>query len=145
MRHVIKVTAAVLLLASVVQPARAQTPTLPTVVSEGLDLLVADKRSEAVAAWGRVWTGADTVQAATLRASLEEIGGLMGRARGYDLVRAFEIGENVRHLYVIIRYDKQPLYAFFLVYRPAREWQVNAVRWNTDAAAVFPTSLISPP
>lgn len=124
---------------------RAQGPSIPAVVTEGLDLLIADQRADAVAAWGRTWSGADTAQKATLRASLEELSGLLGRPHAYDLVRTFEIGPNVRRLYMIIRYDKQPLFAFFLVYRPSEEWQVNAVRWNTDATAVFPSTLVSPP
>lgn len=125
-------------------PARAQAPAIPDVVADGLNLLLRDNRDAAVEAWGRAWTGADTAQSATLRASLNDIGALLGRPRGYELVQAFDIGPNVRRLYIVIRYDKQPLFAAFLIYRPSTAWQVNAVRWNTDATLVFPASLVSP-
>jgi hypothetical protein len=141
----IRTGAMLLIVSSVPATIPAQEPTVPAVVAEGLELLVAGRPTEAVARWGRAWTGADTAQAATLLGSLEELGGLLGRVNGFDVVDAFEIGPNISRLYVVIRYDKQPLYAFFFVYRPSSEWQVNAVRWNTDATAVFPASLTLPP
>jgi hypothetical protein len=141
----IRTGAMLLIVSSVPATMSAQEPAVPTVVAEGLDLLVAGRPADAVARWGRAWTGADTAQAATLLSSLEDLGELLGRVHGFDLVEAFEIGPNISRLYIVIRYDKQPLYAFFFVYRPRREWQVNAVRWNTDATAVFPASLTSPP
>jgi hypothetical protein len=85
------------------------------------------------------------VQATTLLSSLQNISEHLGQALGYDLVRLFDITPNVRYAYMVVRYERQPLYARFLVYRPAREWQVNGVLWNTDASVVFPASLMTPP
>jgi hypothetical protein len=67
------------------------------------------------------------VQATTLLSSLQNISEHLGQALGYDLVRLFDITPNVRYAYMVVRYERQPLYARFLVYRPEREWQVNGV------------------
>lgn len=145
MRSLVVSLASIALLSTLATVVRAQQRQIPPVVSSGLDLLVEDRPHDAVSAWGRRWTGADTAQAVTLRASLEQINSLLGRARGYELVRAFEISESLQQLYIVIRFEKQPLYALFVIYRPSDEWQVNAVRWNTDASTVFPQSLVTPP
>lgn len=79
-----------------------------------------------------------------LLASLDEIDGLLGKARGYELARIAAVSESYRHLYLLIRCDKQPLFVHFLAYRPVAEWQVNVVRWSTDIAAVFPEDLAAP-
>lgn len=128
----------------IVSPLDAQVAEVPSVVTEGLDLLIENKRTAAVAVWGRSWTDADTTRSSTLIKSLDDLDRLLGGVQGYDLVKSFEVGPSVLNLYLIVRYEKQPLFAFFALYRPKSEWQVNAVTWNTDAAAVFPSSLLTP-
>ncbi len=127
------------------EPAHAQAPEIPAVVKQGLDSLVAGNRVAAVSLWGRAWTGADTSQAVTLLNSLDQVGELLGQPQGYDLVQQFDVGPNVRHVYIVVRYNKQPLYAYFVAYRPMRDWQVVSVLWNTDPTKVFPNSLLVPP
>ena len=54
------------------------------------------------------------------------------------------VSPNLRHVYIVIRYGKQPLYAHFIAYRPSSTWQVIHVTWNTDPSQVFPESLLIP-
>ncbi|HET8772055.1 MAG TPA: Fic family protein [Gemmatimonadaceae bacterium] len=118
----------------------------PTLVdkSAALGFSLIRNHTAAVAVWGRSWTDADTTRSSTLIKSLDDLDRLLGGVQGYDLVKSFEVGPSVLNLYLIVRYEKQPLFAFFALYRPKSEWQVNAVTWNTDAAAVFPSSLLTP-
>lgn len=132
------------LITLIVSPIDAQATEIPSVVTEGLDLLIENKRTAAVAHWSRSWTDADTARSSTLIESLDDLDRLLGVVQGYDLVKSFEVGPSILNLYLIVRYEKQPLFAFFALYRPKSEWQVNAVSWNTDAAAVFPSSLLTP-
>lgn len=124
--------------------AAAQATAIPAPIAHGLDSLVAGNGRAAVATWGRTWTDEDSVQVANLTKSMLQVESMFGRARGYDLVKLHDVGPSLRWVYVVIRFDKQPLYATFLAYRPNREWQVNSVTWNTDAAEVFPASLLTP-
>lgn len=144
-RHALRALSAIGLACALPLAASAQPSAIPPAVAQGLDSLIAGRNAAAVAVWGRAWTGSDTTQVATLLTSLEQIDELLGQATGYDLVKLFDIGPNLRQVYIVIRYDKQPLYARFLAYRPAREWKVNSVDWNTDATKVFPGSLLAPP
>lgn len=118
---------------------------VPRVVVEGLDLLVAGQNRRAVVTWGRHWAGSDTAQIAAVLALLEDAGELLGKPHAYELVQTFEVGNSLQHLYMLVLYEKQPLFAHFIVYKPQVDWRVNAVRFSTDVAAVFPPSLVGPP
>lgn len=135
---------ALLCLLPPLQRADAQATAIPDVVARGLDSLVAGNRNAAVQVWGKSWTGEDTLQISALLSSLDRLGELLGAPIGYDLARLFDISPNLRNVYVVVRYSKQPLYAHFIAYRPARNWEVIHVTWNTEAAQVFPESLLRP-
>lgn len=140
----VSIAVALLALLMPIERPGAQETAIPDVVTRGLDSLVAGSRTGAVRAWGESWTGDDTLQTGNLLGSLEKIGELLGTPQGYDLARLFDVSPNLRHVYIVIRYGKQPLYAHFIAYRPSSTWQVIHVTWNTDPSQVFPESLLIP-
>lgn len=135
-----------LALSAAVFPAGAQTNqnAMPSVVTAGLDALVAGDPERAVLTWSATWDADARENLSSLQESLNNVKTIMGNANGYELVQAMDVGPRLRKLYVMVLYDRQPLFAYFEAYRPKDSWQVTSVSWNTDAAEVFPASLLEP-
>ena len=144
-RVVLHTIAAAVIVAMAPSRVVGQATAIPPVVTQGLDSLVAGNPTSAVGIWARSWTGADTALAAPLLESLGELNKVLGKPLGYDLVKIFDVGPNLRKIYVMIRYTRQPLYARFAAYRPGRDWQVIDTTFNTNPTEVIPSSLLAPP
>jgi hypothetical protein len=130
-------------------PATAQQPStqaggalrsdVPAIVTRGLDAY----RTGGLGAAADVWLVGSPVAGASARAQL--VGGLApleaayGNMIGSDVVDVVAIGAHVRRVYVVIRLERGPLYAFFECYQEADGgWIIPAFLLNAKATDIFP-------
>ena len=130
-------------------PASSPAPATPQFILRGLDELRSDSAAAAIATWTAAWkTPGDASKAAGLLASLQQIREMGGVPLGYDVVGTEAVGAHLRRVYVLLRYESQPLFAQFVAYspdeRPAEgDWKLATVTWNTTVTEAWPPSLWS--
>ncbi len=133
-----------LLVTALVVPglAAAQKP-LPTSVMVGLDSLRSGNCEAAFRIWTFAWnTPADAAKRQELMTSCTTLA-QMGTFFGYDIVRTVPVGPNVLRIYVVLRYEAEPVYLLLVAYRPYTTWKVTGVFWNTNPDKLFSPNLLS--
>lgn len=119
----------------------AQQP-IPPLVSKGLDLLIDGQCEAAFQEWTNGWTAPDdSVKRQTLMGSCAVLQ-QFGKLNGYDIVRVVPVTPSLTRVYVLLRYDLQPLYLLLVAYRPKRDWKITTVTWNTLPEKVFPPDIL---
>jgi hypothetical protein len=117
---------------------------LPDPVASGLESLKGGQCANAFDLWTNSWT--DPGEAGNrdqLRGSCAYLSKL-GELRGIEILDRPAIGVNIAYTYVTLLYEKQPVFMLLVAYRPATEWKVMTVNWNTDAMKVLPAKLLPP-
>jgi hypothetical protein len=95
-----------------------------------------------VSAWAGTWTSPDdTAKAQTIRNVLAQLKSLAGKVNGYDVIAEDAVTPNLTRVYVLLRYERMPVYAEFVAYSAdgrGRTWIVAHVAINTDAVDIIP-------
>lgn len=123
------------ILVSAVLSAEGVQPTRPTAPKEmAAAFLTALGKGEIAPAYGRLLVGsplsAQPLQLDALRRQTEAVLPVYGKVLGFELYKEDKFGEYLVRLVYIQRLEKHPLVWKFWFYRPAGEWQVNAVVFN---------------
>lgn len=93
--------------------------------------------------WSRDWSGPDNAgKQEQLRASCDVLGRL-GKLQGYDVLRIVDVGSHLRRVYLLLRYEVQPVYLMLVAYQPADTWRTITVNWNTVADKVL-SAIVAP-
>ena len=126
-------------------PARAQQQDVPPILSRAFALLQVDSIDAAGQLWSRTWTGsADSGKAEIISQGFKDARAAGGRFRGFDVVKTESITPHLRRFYILMLYERGPMYAQFLIYNPGVTpggWQVQTVSWNVDVAKAWPASM----
>ena len=119
----------------------AQQP-LPPLVASGLDSMKAGHCETTFRNWGKAWSSpTDAGKMQSLISSCDVLSHL-GALHGYEVVKSVEVGQRLLRIYVILLYENQPVYMLVVAYRPAADWKIIAVNWNTLSEKVFPAALL---
>ena len=116
---------------------------LPPPVTAGLDALEAGRCDEAFTHWQpppTATSGTNAVQRLTDCASLRRLGVL----HGHELLRVVSVGTRIRRVYLLLRYQAQPVYMLLVAYQPADEWTILRVNWNINADRILPPTIAPP-
>jgi hypothetical protein len=117
---------------------------LPPPVQAGLLALAEGRCDAAFVHWARPATspgmGTGAVQRLTDCATLRRLGTL----HGHDVLRIVSVGERIRRVYLILRYQAQPVYVLLVAYQPDDEWHVIKTNWNVNADRVLPPDMVPP-
>jgi hypothetical protein len=117
---------------------------LPAPVQAGLDALEDGRCDAAFVHWSRPagspGAGTGAVQRLTDCAALRRLGTL----HGHELLRVVPVGERIRRVYLVLRYQTQPVYLLVVAYRPDNEWFVIKTSWSLYADRVLPPDLVPP-
>lgn len=126
--------------------ARAQGPVLSDHVKEGLQAYEDAGAEAAIDVWLRWWnTAGDSVAQGALLKSLQEVEVIAGQLVGYDPIAVVPIGTALRREFVLILYQRRPLFAVFDVYGPYdATGRIVNVSWNLAPQNVWPSSLLAP-
>ena len=110
-------------------------------IARGLASLRAGQCTTAFKGWTEQWT--DPEDAAKRDQVIAGCGTLarFGTMRGYDVLRSVNVSAHVQRTYLILLYDKQPVYFMIVLYRPEAAWKVQTLNWNTDYDKVVPAGL----
>jgi hypothetical protein len=138
-----RLCAGLALLAIVSTPVRGQSaaPPLPPVLTAGLRLIMADSSAAAMQVWSAGWAAEDTAKVASVRQILEYLRANAGAVVGYDLVGSESVTPHLQRFYVLLRYERMPVYAQFTTYdagKDAPAWKVATMSINTKATEVIP-------
>ncbi len=138
-----RLCAGLALVALVSIPVRGQSaaPPLPPVLTAGLRLIVADSSAAAMRVWSGGWAADDTTKAASIRQVLEYLRANAGAVVGYDLVGSESVTPHLQRFYVLLRYQRMPVYVQFVTYdagKDASAWMVASMSINTKATEVIP-------
>ena len=112
---------------------------VPAIVTQGLDAYKASTYTEAF----RVWLkgsplDADKTTAMNLLGAFTQIESAYGKFTGYDILRIVALSRSTIRVYVEIRYEKGPLFAFFECYNSPKGWIIPTVRFHMEADKLLP-------
>ena len=134
---------ALLSLCSITTVAFAETD-VPSIVTDGLKAFQKSGGKAGLAAWLK---GSpvenDTTTSIGMSGLLSQVETAYGKMIGFEPVRVVSLSPSVRRVYLIMRFEKGPLYASFDCYKPAEVWIIPQVDFNTKASLVFPPALIA--
>ncbi|WP_340200932.1 hypothetical protein [Ascidiimonas sp. W6] len=68
----------------------------------------------------------------SLKTKFKDILPLIGDYYGYELITEKSIGENLKLLSYLLKYDRQPLRFTFVLYRPNKVWQLQNLNWDVN-------------
>jgi hypothetical protein len=121
--------------------AGAQEPgDVPKVILSGMEAYKSDGPEAAVKAWiqGSALDGSkDALSQGTL---LREVQDFYGSYKSFDVIRSRNLTPTTRIIYIILDYEKGPLFARFVVYRVEQRWILVSFIFNTKLEVIAPES-----
>jgi hypothetical protein len=145
-KHVFLLCSCALFLAPLVSAAQTSSPkekaaseSLPPIVVLGLEAYKSSGPEEAVQAWikGSAIDGSkDALSQANL---LRQIQDYYGTYRTFEIVSARDLSPRTRVIYLVLDFEKGPLFAKFVVYRSGQAWILAYFNFNTKEELVFPS------
>ena len=96
----------------------------------------------------RVWTAswASTPDGADKRETMVnscKVLNTLGTISGYDVIAVVPVTKNLTRVYLLMKYELQPVYMLLVLYRPQASWRVTSISWNTNAENM-PASILPP-
>lgn len=115
---------------------------VPEVAVRGLQALREGHEEVALGLWTTTWPNVmPKEQLDNFRAGFAKLSQTVGPLKTYTIVRVFEVTPHLRRVYARLDYAEQPVYLMLAAYRPAAQWQITSIEYNTDAKEVFPPTL----
>jgi hypothetical protein len=74
--------------------------------------------------------------------TLNGIETLYGRMTGFDPLRTVVVSRSLIRVYVLIRFQKGPLYTAFDCYKAQDGWIIPSLNWNTKPDIILPKDLL---
>jgi len=113
---------------------------VPKVILSGMEAYKAEGPEAAVKAWiqGSAIEGSkDALSQANL---LREVQDYYGAYKSFDVIRSRNLSPTTRIIYIILDYEKGPLFARFVVYRVEQRWILVSFTFNTKLEVMAPES-----
>jgi hypothetical protein len=118
---------------------------VPPIVLRGFEAYIARGTEAAFDTW---LTGSPVASDANMRASaidgLKAVEAQYGRVVGHEILGVAPVGTTVRRVYVVIRYERGPLYAWFDCYQTGETWIIPGFLVNTRPQLILPPEMLSP-
>ncbi len=112
---------------------------LPTVIVYGLDAYRDKGPDEAVRAWIKGSPLEGSKDALSQSNNLRQVQDYYGAYRTFEVIGSRDISPRTRVLYLVLDYEKGPLFARFVVYRSDDGWILTSFNFNTKQEAILPT------
>ena len=119
---------------------------LPPIVAGGLQTMQEGRCRDAFEQWTTHWTSPeDSIKKQQLTSSCDILSQIGGALKGYDTVRVVRITPHFSRSYILLRYEKQPVFLALVAYAAVDgQWKVATLNWNTDPDKVFPSAILAP-
>lgn len=93
---------------------------------------------EAVKAWIKGSAIEGSKDALSQANVLRQIQDYYGAYQTFEMAGSRDISPRTKMFYLVLDFEKGPLFAQFIVYRPDKEWILAYFNFNTKAEAIFP-------
>ena len=141
-----KSTLASILVTCIIASSALAQKDIPNILTEGLNALQNTGGKAAVAVWHK---GSPMENNASATASnerfLAEIEGDYGKMVGFELIRIVPLSPSCEWVYIVIKYEKGPVYGAFNCYKGSKGWVIPTYGLHTRASEVLPINLLSGP
>lgn len=111
---------------------------LPAVILSGLDGYKSKGAEEAVRLWVKDSPLEGGNDAASQVAALHQIEQQYGAYQWYEIVSTREITPRALAIYVVLDYERGPLFVRFTIYRSNHRWIMTDFDFNTREENIFP-------
>ncbi len=111
---------------------------VPPVVVSGFDAYKEKGPEEAVRAWIK-GSGIDGSKEALSQANnLRQVEDYYGKYLGFEVVKTQDISPKSKAIYIVMDYEKGPVFAKFVTYRTEQGWVLAYFNFNTKEELIFP-------
>ncbi|MGA3134480.1 MAG: hypothetical protein ABSC88_00655 [Terracidiphilus sp.] len=114
---------------------------LPPIIISGLEAYKDKGPDDAVRAWIKGSAIDGSKDALTQANNLRQIQDYYGAYRAYEVISTREVTPKTRVVYLVLDFDKGPLFAKFVVYRSDQGWILVTFNFNTKEEAILPTAV----
>jgi hypothetical protein len=120
-------------------PPRRPVPTLPPVIVSGLDGYKSKGGAEeAIRLWVRDSPLEGSKEALAQVDTLHQAESNYGAYQWYEIVRTREVSPRTLIVYLVLDYERGPLFARFVVYRSNHRWIMTYFDFNAREESIFP-------
>lgn len=120
----------------------AQQKDVPPVVLSGLQVYRAEGAAAAVKAWlVNSPVSGDAGLISNTTAALKRFEAASGPLTGQDILQSSPLGSRALRNYVILLFERGPLYAYFDTYRTSKGWIVTGFLFNSRPDEILPRSV----
>jgi len=71
---------------------------------------------------------------------LRQVQDFYGAYQSYDVVSLRDTSPHINVIYLVLNYEKGPLFAKFVLYRADTGWILTSFNFNAKEEAIFPTN-----
>lgn len=111
---------------------------IPAMLQAGFDAYKSQGADAAVKAWIKGSPLDDSKPALTQANNLHQIEDFYGPYRSFEVMSQKELASTTRIIYIVLNYEKGPLFAKFLVFRTEKGWVLTSFMFNTDDQKILP-------
>jgi len=110
---------------------------LPPIILSGLQAYKDKGPEEAIRIWIKDSPIEGSKEAVTQANSLRQIQDFYGAYQFFEVLSTQEIGHRTRIVYLILDFEKGPVFAKFVVYKSNQRWILTSFDFNTKEEAIF--------
>ncbi len=116
----------------------------PPIVLTGLQAYKDHGPDEAVRAWIKGGPMEGSRQVLVQANNLRDVQEIYGGYRWFDVVSVRSIASRTRIVYLVLNFERGPVFAKFNTYRSEQGWIVVSFEFNTKENIVFPPEVLFP-
>ena len=85
----------------------------------------------------------DTTTNINMSGLLGQIETAYGKMVGFDVLRVVIVSPALQRVYILVKFEKGPVYAAFDCYKTPAGWIIPILNLNTKASEVLPANLLN--
>jgi hypothetical protein len=128
------------LAAAAATPLRGQSREIPSVIRDGLEIYKVKGASAATARWVK---DSPITDPSELTRGLGLVENAYGRMVGYEVLDVIPLGKYAQRTYLILLFEKGPLYFWFDCYLYKDQWIITALLFNTKPDMILPAKMLT--
>jgi hypothetical protein len=114
---------------------------LPPIIASGLQAYKDKGPDEAVRAWIKGSALDGNKDALTQANNMRQFQDFYGAYRSFEVISTRNISSKTQVIYMVLEYDKGPIFAKFIIYRPDKDWIMVNFKFNTKEDVILPTAV----
>jgi len=111
---------------------------VPKIILSGLEAYKAEGAEAAIKAWIKDSSIEGSKDALSQANVLRTVQDYYGAYKTFDVIRTRNLSPTTRVIYMILDYEKGPLFSKFVVYRAEKGWVLTMFTFNTKEELIVP-------